>query len=452
LTFSGCTVVQPEFVMGVFKMSAIVDSVTPGTIAEELEIEKGDEVISINGESFTDALDYGFLCADEYLELCIKKKNGETIIYEIEKDEYEDLGINFSSSLIDAPRSCRNKCIFCFIDQLPCGLRKTLYFKDDDTRLSFLTGNYVTLTNIDESEIDKIIRLRLSPINVSVHTTDDELRKKMLNNKNAGGILDKIKKLTEGGITVNCQIVLVKGVNDGDYLLRSLRDLAEFYPMMHSVSVVPVGISDHREGLYPLSGFTREDAAEITALLEKLQQEFLKKYGSRTVYIADEFYIKAGIPVPSPEVYEDFPQIENGVGMISTFMDEVEKSLEENKKASSHIRTVITGKCSYSYIRKAADMIEEKFKNVKIHVIAAENKLFGEKITVSGLLCGRDILDAFSNAPESDGLIIPRDSLRAEGDMFLDDMTKEEFIKKAGLPVFFAASDGSDFVSLCIGE
>lgn len=430
-------------------MSAVVDSVTPGSIAEELGLKKGDEILSINGEGFTDALEYGFLCADEFIELCIKSANGETIIYEIEKDEYEELGINFSSSLIDAPRSCRNKCIFCFIDQLPKNLRKPLYFKDDDTRLSFLTGNYVTLTNIDDSELDKIIRLRLSPINVSVHTTDGELRKKMLNNKNAGEILEKIKKLTSGGITVNCQIVLVKGVNDGAVLEKSLRELSQMYPMMHSVSVVPVGISDHREGLYPLEAFTKSDSESIIKLLEGLQTEFLEKNGSRTVYIADEFYVKAEIPVPSPDIYEDFPQIENGVGMLSTFMDEVEKSLNVCETADSVTRTIITGKCSYGYLRKAADMIENKFSNVKLNVIPAENKLFGEKITVSGLLCGRDILSALKASPPSDGLIISRDTLRAEGDLFLDDMTREDFEKEAGIPVFFASSDGSDFVSLC---
>ncbi len=429
-------------------MGAEIKGIEPQSIAEELGLYPGDFVVSINGEDFSDVLEYRFLIAEEDIDLLIKKKDGEMIIYELSKDEYEDLGIIFKSSLIDAPRSCRNNCIFCFIDQLPKGLRKPLYFKDDDTRLSFLTGNYVTLTNIDDKELDKIIRLRLSPINVSVHTTDDELRKFMLKNRFAGNILKKIKKLTDGGITVNCQIVLVKGVNDKENLKKSLYDLSSLFPGIHSISVVPVGISDHRDGLYPLQEFTKEDATEVLDTLTEIQNEFLNKFGSRYVYIADEFYLKAEKEIPPCEVYEDFPQIENGVGMLSEFMNNVEKNLNENFSSRPTLKTIVTGKCAYPYIRKAANMVEKFSKNVKINVVAAQNKLFGEKITVAGLLCGRDILEAVKDTVLGDALIVAEDCLRAEKDMFLDDMTKEEFEKKAGVKVYYSLSDGSNFVEI----
>lgn len=432
-------------------MGAVIKATEPGSIAEELGLCPGDFVVKINGENFTDRLEYGFLIADSEIELLIKKENGEEIIFELEKDEYEDLGIVFESSLIDAPRSCRNKCIFCFIDQLPKGLRKPLYFKDDDTRLSFLTGNYVTLTNIDEKELFKIIRLRLSPINVSVHTTDDELRKFMLKNKNAVGIKDKLKILCDGNITLNCQIVLVKGVNDGKNLDKTLNDLSEFFPGIYSISVVPVGISDHREGLYPLEEFTKEDSEKVIAQLEAFQNKFLEKFGSRKVYIADEFYLKAGIPIPDYEVYEDFPQIENGVGMISEFMNNISEALKCGEyKDKKTVKTIVTGKCAYPYIKKAVNMVENNFKNVKINIVAAENKLFGKKITVAGLLCGKDILDSLEGTDIGDALIVPDDSLRAEKDMFLDSMTKEEFEEKAGVPVYYSLSDGTNFLDILL--
>ena len=431
-------------------MSAKIKSVEPDSIAYELGLKPCDEIISINGETFTDALEYRFLIADENIDLLVRTKDGEEIIYEIEKDEYEDLGINFNSSLIDKPRSCRNKCIFCFIDQLPKGLRSPLYFKDDDTRLSFLNGNYVTLTNIDDGELKKIIKMKLSPINVSVHTTDGELRKNMLRNKNAGDVVEKIKKLTDGGITVNCQIVLVKDVNDGKNLEKTISDLSGFYPLMHSISVVPVGISDHREGLYPLKEFTPDDAVEVIGIINDFQKKFKKTHNSNIVYAADEFYVKGDIEIPDAKEYEDFPQIENGVGMLASFEEGVKTAISASNSDKKSRKTVVTGKCSYKYIKKAAETIEKNFKNVKIDVIAAENKLFGEKITVSGLLCGRDILDALKGRDVGDGIIISRDTLRAEGDIFLDDMTKEEFEEKAGVRVYYADSEGTDFVDACL--
>ncbi len=427
-------------------MSAVIYEIEPGSIAGELGIEKGDILLSVNGESFTDALEYKFLTADDYVELEIQQGD-EIVIYEIEKESYEDIGISFETSLIDKPRSCCNNCIFCFIDQLPRGLRKPLYFKDDDTRLSFLTGNYVTLTNVKDEEIDKVIRLRLSPINISVHSTEPELRKKMLNNRFAGRIMEHIQRLTENGITVNCQIVLVKGVNDGVHLEKSLQDLSAFYPGVHSVSVVPVGISDHREGLYPLTAFGKADAEKVIAQIEAVQQQNLQEHGSRVVYIADEFYVKAEKPVPPVTVYEDFPQIENGVGMLASLQDELQATLQEEKRqVSPGKKSIATGVCAYPYIRQFADMVQQKYPQMEIEVYPVTNQLFGSKVTVAGLLSGRDLISALERKELGDTLLLTRSMLRAEGDVFLDDMTPAELSEKLGVKVAFVENTGKDFV------
>ncbi|MBE7028934.1 MAG: DUF512 domain-containing protein [Ruminococcaceae bacterium] len=426
-------------------MSAEIYKVEKGSIAEEIGLEKGDKIISVNKEKFTDALEYRFLISEEYIELEIETKDGENVICEIEKEEYEDLGIEFTNPLIDKPRSCRNKCIFCFIDQLPKGLRESLYFKDDDTRLSFLNGNYVTLTNISDDEIDKIIKIRLSPINISVHTTCDELRKFMLNNKFAGGIKEKIEKLTSNKITVNCQIVLVKGVNDKEHLEKTIRDLSVYFPYMHSISVVPIGITDHRENLFKVDEFNREDANSVIELVLSLQNEFLKKYGSRIVYLADEFYIMSDYDLPSPEVYEDFPQIENGVGMMSSFLDEVNNALKKKTDKKTK-KTVVTGKLAYPYFLKIKEKIESMFPSVKLNIIKGENKLFGEKITVTGLLCGRDIIDSLKGVDIGDNLLLSIDTLRAEKDLFLDDMTVLQMENILHTKILFNEINGEDFV------
>lgn len=429
-------------------MSAEITKIEKGSIAEEIGLEIGDKIISVNGEKFTDMLEYRFLISEEYIELEIETKDNENVICEIEKEEYEDLGVEFENPLIDKPRSCKNKCIFCFIDQLPKGLRKPLYFKDDDTRLSFLNGNYVTLTNIDDAEIDKIIKIRLSPINISVHTTEDELRKYMLNNKFAGGILEKIKKLTDNKITVNCQIVLVKGVNDKEHLVKTIRDLSSFYPYMHSLSVVPIGITDYREGLFKVDEFTKEDANEVVKTVTSLQEEFLEKYNSRIVYIADEFYIMSDFELPSSEVYEDFPQIENGVGMMSSFISEVYEELElkAEKRDFKTTKTIVTGVLAYPYLLKIKEKIEKEFPLIKLNVIKGINKLFGSKITVTGLLCGQDIIDSLNGVEIGDNLLLSVDTLRAEKDMFLDDMTIRDMEEKLNTKILFNEISGKDFV------
>lgn len=426
-------------------MSVEIYKIEKGSIAEEIGLNIGDKIVTINGESFSDVLEYRFLISDEYIELEIEDADGEITVYEIEKEEYEDLGIEFLNPLIDKPRSCRNKCIFCFIDQLPKGLRKPLYFKDDDTRLSFLNGNYVTLTNLSDEEIDKIIKIRLSPINISVHTTDDELRKFMLNNKNAGGITEKIKKLTDNKITVNCQIVLVKGVNDGEILKKTIKDLSSFYPYMHSVSVVPVGISDHREGLYKIDPFTKEDAVKIVNDIEKMQNEFLREKGSRIVYIADELYILSDYKMPDVEVYEDFPQIENGVGMMSSFLDEAYSALEKRNDVKGR-KTIVTGELAYPFMLELAKKVKEKTPSFELNVVCAKNRLFGERITVTGLLCGRDIIYSLEGENIGDALILSEDTLRAEKDLFLDDMTVSRMEEELKVKVIFNANNGEDFI------
>ncbi len=426
-------------------MSAEILKVEKGSIAEEIGLEPGDKILSVNGEKFTDTLEYRFLISEECIELEIETKDGENVVCEIEKEEYEDLGVDFINPLIDKPRSCCNKCIFCFIDQLPKGLREPLYFKDDDTRLSFLNGNYVTLTNIDDKEIDKIIKIRLSPINISVHTTEDDLRCFMLNNRFAGGILEKIKKLTDNGITVNCQIVLVKGVNDKEHLVKTIRDLSFFYPCMHSLSVVPIGITDYREGLFKVDEFTKEDANEIVKTITSLQEEFLEKYNSRIVYIADEFYIMSDYELPSSEVYEDFPQIENGVGMMSSFMEEAYNALS-NKKDKKTTKTMVTGELAYPYFLKLKEKIEKEFPSVTLNVVKGINKLFGSKITVTGLLCGRDIISALEGVVIGDNLLLSVDTLRAEKDLFLDDMTVSEMESILNTKILFNNINGEDFI------
>ena len=426
-------------------MGAIITKIESGSIAEEMGFELGDEIISINGEKFTDALEYRFLLANEYVEVEVKTPD-EIIVFEIEKEEYEDLGVEFETSLIDKPRSCKNKCIFCFIDQLPKGLRKPLYFKDDDTRLSFLTGNYVTLTNIDDAEIDKIIKIRLSPINISVHTTDDDLRVFMLKNPNALGICEKIKKLTENGIEINCQIVLVKNVNDGKHLDKTIRDLERFFPMMHSLSVVPMGLTAHRENLFKAEAFTKEDSENVIRQVEKIQDEFYKKHGLRIVYLADEFYIKAELPLPGQDYYEGFPQIENGVGLMTSLITEVEDELLIKKDGiKPGKKSIITGECAYKHIKMLAEKISALYP-VEINVICAKNNLFGGHVSVTGLLGGKDIINAAKGQDLGEKLILSRSVLRAEGDLFLDDLTPADLEKELNIKIEFNDCNGKDFV------
>ena len=431
-----------------------VKSILPGSIAEEAGIEAGDSILSINGEKIKDIFDYRFLIADENLMLEILKQDGEIWEIEIEKEEYEDLGIEFESLMIDDAKSCKNKCVFCFIDQLPKGMRDTLYFKDDDSRLSFFMGNYVTLTNMSFDDIDRIIKYRMSPINVSVHTTNPDLRVFMLKNKNAGDVLLKIQKLIDGGIEINCQIVLCLGINDGEELDRSISELGSLYPGVNSISVVPVGITKHRDGLSDLKPYNMESSIKVIEQIEDWQMSFLKKFGSRITYIADEFYIMAGREIPDYETYEDFPQIENGVGLIATLKQEFLEGLEELDVELTEQRTVsiATGVSPYKYIREMAGILKDKYKCLNIDIYKIENSFFGKNVTVTGLLTGQDIIEQLKDKKLGDELLISKSMLRSGEQVFLDDYTVSDLEERLNVKINIVENSGKDFIAKVIGK
>ena len=435
----------------------LINYVEKGSIAEEMGIEPGDFLLSINGQEIEDVLDYRYLISDEEITVVIRKSekyDNEEWELEIEKDETEDLGIDFESGLMDEYRSCRNKCIFCFIDQLPKGMRETLYFKDDDSRLSFLQGNYITLTNMSDHNIDRIIRYRLSPINISVHTTNKELRCRMLNNRFAGEALEKIDRLYCNGIIMNGQIVLCKGVNDGDELRKTLLDLYKYAPVMQSVSIVPVGLTKYREGLYPLENFEREDAQNVLAVIDEIRDKALKELGIRFAYASDEFYILAQKDLPSYEEYDDFPQIENGVGMISSFehdyrelIDNCKAKLQEgmfNLPKNPVNVTAVCGQLAFPYVEKVYSELFELFDNLSIEVIPITNEFFGENITVSGLVTGGDIIKQLQNKKIGKYLLIPECMLRAKEQVFLDDVTVCDLEKALQVTAIIVKSNGLD--------
>lgn len=426
--------------------------IEPNSIAEEAGIEAGDILVKINGSKFRDILEYRYLTAEYEVTLEVLKKSGETEIITIEND-YEDLGIEFGEGLIDEAQSCTNKCIFCFIDQLPEGMRETVYFKDDDTRLSFLQGNYVTLTNMSDEEIDSLIKMRVSPINVSVHATNPELRCKMLNNRFAGKCYDIMKKFAKHEIFMNCQIVLCPEINDGDELKRTLYDLGKLFPYVTSVSVVPVGLTRYREGLYPLKPFTAETSMETIEFVEAIQKEFLKKLGTRLVYLSDEFYVNAGIPVPGAECYEGFPQIENGVGLIASMKEEFYSalSLVKNKPRSKYV-SIATGEIAFDFIRSLADTLEQKCEGIKADVYAIKNNFFGGGVSVSGLVCGSDIIKQLKNKIKTDILFIPHSMLRDDDNIFLDDTTVEDVERELNVKVIPIINDGYEFIEKILDE
>lgn len=430
------------------KYTNIIEGIEKGSIAEELGIESGDLLISINGYPITDILDYKYQISDDYIEMTIQKKNGEIWELEIEKDTNEDIGIIFTNPLIDKAKSCRNKCIFCFIDQLPKGMRDTLYFKDDDSRLSFLQGNFITLTNLSEDEIDRIIFYKLSPINISVHTTDPELRVKMLNNKNAGKIYDILQRFSKANIEMNCQIVLCPGINDGRYLDKTLEDLAALYPNVKSVAVVPVGVTKYRKGLFELETYNKYTAKELLNFISKKQNEYLNKLGSRFVFAADEFYVLAEKEIPLFDEYEGFPQLENGVGLMRLFYDEVNKAIDQiNKKMQINRRfTIATGMLAYPYMMDIANLVMSKFSGLNLQVELIKNNFFGDTITVSGLITGGDLIGQLIEKDLGDGLIIPKSMLKRDERVFLDDITVEEVEEKLNVEVIVLDVNGYEFV------
>ena len=434
----------------------IIKEVYKDSIAEEFDLESGDVLLEINGNKIEDIFDYQYFVEDEYIEVLIRKKDGEELLLEIDKDADEDLGISFENGLMDDYRSCHNKCIFCFIDQMPKGMRDTLYFKDDDSRLSFLQGNYITLTNMSDNDIDRIIKYNLGPINISVHTTNRELRCKMLNNRFAGDSLNKIDTLYKAGIEMNGQIVLCKGVNDGAELEKSISDLSKYIPVMRSVSVVPAGLTKFREGLYPLESFSKTDAQQIINTVEKYQKILYKQHGLNFIHASDEWYIMAERDFPEEERYDGYLQLENGVGMMrllwEEFIEEYNKIKNVKNKEKIEV-SIATGVLAYDMIRKMCDLLEQKFNNLKIHCHKIINTFFGEKITVSGLITGADLITQLQNKELGDRLLLPNNILRSGEDIFLDDYTLKDVSDRLGVPVVIAPSDGKGFIcSVMTGE
>lgn len=435
------------------KNEHIVKDIVPGSIAEELEIEPGDILLKINDEDIEDIFDYQFYCEDEFIVVTIRKPNGEEWDLEIEKDEDEDLGIVFENGLMDDYRSCHNKCIFCFIDQMPKGMRETLYFKDDDARLSFLQGNYITLTNMSDHDIDKVIRYRLSPINISFQTTNPELRCKMLNNRFAGDALKKVKRFYEAGIEMNGQIVLCKGINDREELERSLSDMYGYLPHLRSVSIVPVGLSKYRDGLYPLEPFNREDAISLLATVEKWQEKAMEEYGIHFVHASDEWYILADREMPNEESYDGYLQLENGVGMVRLMLEEFADALNEAKEkkqkglqVKEEMLSVVTGRLVYPYIRQMAEEIMEVFPQKTIQVLPIRNDFFGEMITVTGLLTGTDIIAQCKDKELGSRLLLPENLLRSGETVLLDDITTDDIQKSLQVTVDIVKSSGYGFL------
>ena len=435
------------------KHEHIVENVEKDSIAEELGIEPGDRLLSINGQEIEDIFDYQYYVEDGELLLLIEKPDGEQWELEIEKDPDESLGIGFGAGLMDEYRSCCNRCIFCFIDQMPPGMRDTLYFKDDDSRLSFLQGNYVTLTNMSEHDIDRIIRYRLEPINISFQTTNQELRCRMLHNRFAGDALKKVDLLYQGGIEMNGQIVLCKGVNDGEELERSIRDLTGYLPLLRSVSVVPVGLTRFRDGLYPLDPFTKEDAQKVLEVIHRWQKKIYDEYGLHFIHAGDEWYLLAEEEVPEEERYDGYLQLENGVGMLRLLFNEFDERLAE-MKGDDRIRelSAATGKLAFPYIKRMAERIEEKYPGVKIHVYCIRNDFFGERITVSGLVTGQDIMAQLKGKELGSTLLLPCNMLKADEDVFLDDLTVKDVSDALQVPVDIVKSSGQDLIDTVLGE
>ncbi len=426
-----------------------VTSVEKMSLAERHGIIAGDILLSINGHDIRDVLDYRFRLYEKKITLTLHR-GPDIIDITIKKGEYDDIGLGFETYLMDKKMSCHNKCVFCFIDQLPKGMRDSLYFKDDDSRLSFLMGNYITLTNLSDEDVERIIEMKTSPINISVHTTNPELRVKMMKNKRAGEVLSYMKRFADAGISLNCQIVLCKGINDGEELLRSMRDLCELTPNLLGVSIVPAGITDHRDGLCHLEPFTPEENAAIIDTVDDFAMECIKKYGSRLFFCSDEMYISCGRELPDEDYYEGYPQIENGVGMIRSmqceFDDEIE-FLSEYDLTKPRELSIATGEAAYAFIKSLADELMRRVPTLKVNVYSIKNNFFGKNITVAGLITGADLYEQLKDKPLGERLLIPSVMLRAEGDMFLDSITVSELSEKLATDIFPVESNGADFIN-----
>lgn len=429
-------------------MSVRIEGITPGSPAEAAGLRAGMELVSLDSHPIRDGLDYEFYSPGTTLCAIVQTPGGASCEFHIQKEEYEPLGCEFSSYLIDEQHTCRNKCVFCFIDQLPKGLRPSLYFKDDDERLSFLFGNYVTLTNLGDAEVDRIIEMRIAPVNISVHTANPVLRVQMMHNKNAGEVLRFIPKIAGAGIPINCQLVLCPGLNDGEELRRSIEWLAGFAPAMQSIAAVPVGLSRHREGLYPLTPYTRETAAEQLAILLEYGERYLRELGTRLVYPSDEWFLLAGRPIPEDAFYEDYAQLENGVGMWRLLLEEFTAALADTEFPASAVEAdILVGESAGPLFHELASLLEKAAPHARLHVHTVKNDFFGHGITVSGLLTGKDIIAQLSGKLRSGTLLLPSLLLRSEGDLLLDDTTPEDISKALGVEVRVSGFGGDDLLN-----
>lgn len=433
-------------------MAVEIKSVVKNSPVSRYDIKAGDILVSVNGHEISDVLDYMYYSAEIHTDLTIRR-NGNNNTFSITKSEYDDLGLEFETFLMDKKQSCCNKCIFCFIDQMPPNMRETLYFKDDDARLSFLQGNYVTLTNLNQKDIDRIIQMKIS-INVSVHTTNPELRCMMMNNRFAGEKLDYLKQFANAGISMNCQIVLCPGINDGKELERTLTDLGNLMPNIQSVAVVPVGLTKYREGLYPLQLFDKQGADDTINLIEKFQNKFLKEYGTRLVFPADEFYITAERELPTEESYEDYCQYENGVGMMRSLINEFNSAFDnaEDDEIKDCHTSIATGALAYKYICKLIEKTEKKWHNISCKVYKIRNDFFGETITVTGLITGQDLIAQLKNQPLGDTLLLTSNMIKRDSDLFLDDYTISDVENALNVKIKIIDNDGFSLFDAITGN
>ncbi|MBQ8310124.1 MAG: DUF512 domain-containing protein [Clostridia bacterium] len=429
-------------------------AVLPKSSAAHAGIRGGDVLLTVNGYAINDVLDYRFYLTDTTVSLTLSRNN-EAYTVHMSKGEYDDIGLEFETPLMDKKHSCANKCVFCFIDQLPPGMRESLYFKDDDDRLSFLHGNYVTLTNLKDADIDRIIKMHISPVNVSVHTTNPELRVKMMKNKHAGEVLKYLDRMAGAGIALCTQIVLCKGLNDGAELDRTMRDLAAYHPALRSCAIVPVGLTKYREKLYPLEALTPEECADVIDQVNRFGDECLKTYGTRLFYCADEFYVRAGRKTPDEDYYEDYSQIENGVGMLTSLESEFDFELDDPDLPatlpSPRTVSVATGAAAYDHITMLASRLCNRVSGLSVNVYRIINRFFGESVTVAGLLTGKDVAEQLADKALGDELLFPAVMLRADGDVFLDDMTPAELSERLGVPVRASESDGRKLINALLG-
>ncbi|MBQ8320846.1 MAG: DUF512 domain-containing protein [Clostridia bacterium] len=433
-----------------------ITDVEHGSRADRRGIKSGDILISINNNEISDVLDYRFYLAECRVELLLSRE-GEEYTVVIKKGEYDDIGLDFETPLMDKKQSCKNGCIFCFIDQNPEGLRESLYFKDDDSRLSFIHGNYITLTNMTDKDVERIVKMRFSPINISVHTTNPELRVKMMKNKRSGEVLKYLKNFSDAGLSMCGQIVLCRGINDGNELKRTMTDLAGYYPSMTSVAIVPAGLTKFRDKLFPLTDFTKEEAGAVIDMINELGDAHKAKCGTRLFYAADELYLKAEREIPTADYYEDYPQLENGVGMIRSFADESKMATDdvlEFVKDYGRVRevSVVTGAASYPFILGVCEKLCAMCPTLKVNVYKIINNFFGESITVSGLLTGKDISEQLESKPLGEELLIPENALRHGEDVFLCGMTVDELSERLHVPVRATGGDGYEFVEALLGR